>query len=159
MPIFEFQCPVDSYRFERLLTHLPEGEVSDCPDCGARSPFVWSRVTMKPDPYWSGVMTENYGYVTSGSQVAKIQKQERLVEIGDRNDLEAMSKRADDAARAKKEKFSQQTRKFLEESFSGAGVLDSFGQVRPEAMEKLSDESILDPEGQKQKQEPITISH
>lgn len=142
MPLYEFMCPVDGYRFERLLIRLPEEETSDCPDCGARSSFVWSRVTMRPDTMWAGVMTEYAGYVTSASEHNHVLKQRRLMEVGDRADREAVHKIAADARREKKEKFAKETKEFLQKEFSGKGLLDSFGQVTPEANRPLSDKPL-----------------
>src|SRR5262249_27535585 len=155
MPLYDFECPFHG-RFELLLKEAPKGKRS-CPQCNTRSPLVAPLTVMRPDPYWSGVMTGNYGYVTSGSQVARIKKERNIVELGDRADREGMEKIASDARKAKRENFSKETRKFLEEQFTDAGVLDSDGRLRPEATVKLSDKSILDPEGQKRKKETIAI--
>lgn len=106
---------------------------------------------------WAGHVTDNYGYVTSSSQLARIKREKHHVEVGDRSDREAMKKTADEAAVARDEKLATDTRQFLEQRLSDAGILNSFGEVRPEAMVKLSDESILDPEGQQKKKETITV--
>ncbi len=158
MPLYEFHCKFDG-RFELLLKEAPKGKRA-CPKCGARSPLIFPLTVMRPDPYWSGIMTEHYGYVTSSSKLAQIRKERHLVEVGDRADREAMKKTADEAAKARDEKFSKDTRKFLEDRFAGAGVLDSFGQLRPEATRKLSEMSLMDPKGEEQeaKKESITIT-
>ncbi len=158
MPIFEFHCPEHGH-FEELLSMIPEYETHECPACGKESPLVPSLPVMRPDTLWAGHYIENYGYTTSSSKLAQIRKERHLVEVGDRADREAMKKAADEAAKARDEKFSKDTRKFLEDRLAGAGVLDSFGQIRPEAARKLSDEELLDPEAQKRKKETITIAN
>lgn len=91
---------------------------------------------------WAGHITESYGYVTSSSQLARMKREKHHVEVGDRSDREAMKKTADEAAKARDEKFAKETRKFLKKRLSDAGILNSFGEVRPEATKKLSDEPI-----------------
>lgn len=142
MPLYEYEC-FEHGRFELLLP-LAEAERPSvfCLKCRRTCPRVFSLVAMRPDPFWSGVMTRNYGYVTSGSRIAQIMKEKHWSEVGDRSDREAAKKTAEEAAKAREDKFAKDTRKFLENRLSEAGVLDSFGGVRPEAMKPLSSEPI-----------------
>lgn len=144
MPLYEYQC-FEHGRFELLLP-LSEAERPSvfCAKCRRTSPRVVSLASMRPDALWAGHYLENYGYVTSSSQVAQIRKDRHLVEVGDRTDREAMKKRADDAAKAKREQFAKETRAFVEEEFSGKGMIDSFGEITPEANRALSDKPITD---------------
>lgn len=160
MPIFEFECPHHG-RFECILLKLPESETHFCPlvECWTPAPLVPSLPVMRPDSLWAGHYLENFGYVTSSSKVAQIQKEKHQVEIGNRDELEAMQKTAEQGAKARDEKFSTERRKLLEDKLTGAGVVDSFGQLRPEATRKLSDEEILDPAAQKRKKETITVAN
>lgn len=144
MPLYEFECP-EHGRFEMLWP------IRDCyrswcicPECGFACERVASRVSMRPDTLWAGHVLENYGYVTSSSQVAQIRKERHLIEVGDRTDREAMKKRAADAAKARDEKFAKDTRAFVEEEFSGKGMIDSFGEITPEANRALSDKPLID---------------
>jgi hypothetical protein len=122
MPIWEFQCPVDGVRFEHLLARLPEDERAACPDCGAPSPLVWSLPVMRPDTYWAGVRTTNYGYVTSSSQVKAIMKEKNHVPVGDRTDREAWDKIADKAQDAKKEKLAKDVHEWNVKTFGPSGL-------------------------------------
>lgn len=154
MPLYEFECP-DHGRFEELMPRLPEEEWHECPEakeilpgmwinCIRRAPLVPSRVSMRPDTLWAGHVVEGYGYVTSSSNLAKIQKDRHLVEVGDQSDRDAVHKTAADARKEKKEKFAKETRAFIEEEFSGKGMIDSFGEITPEANRPLSDKPLTD---------------
>lgn len=144
MPLYEFECIYDG-RFELLLSmSTPESMMMACPACGKPCYRVVSLPVMRPDALWAGHYLENYGYVTSSSQVAQIRKERHLIEVGDRTDREAMKKRAADAAKARDEKFAKETRAFVEEEFSGKGMIDSFGEITPEANRALSDKPLTD---------------
>lgn len=142
MPLYEFECGIHG-KFEVLLSRLPDSEAHLCPVvfCAAYCSLVPSRVSMRPDTLWAGHITD-HGYITSSSKLARIYKDRHLVELGDRADREAMKKTADEAAKAKDEKFAKDTRAFLNERLSDAGLLNSFGEVIPEATRKISDEPI-----------------
>ena len=142
MPLFDFDCPFDG-RFELLLREAPKGRRA-CPMCRTRSPLVAPLVVMRPDTAWSGVMDKNVGYIVSDSQRKRLLKERNLVEIGNRDDREAMKREADRAAKDRKSKEATERRQALEEAISGSGLVDSFGQLRPEATEKLTDERILE---------------
>lgn len=141
MPIYEYAC-FEHGRFE-LLMPLSEADRPSvyCLTCRRTCPRVPSLSSMRPDTLWAGHVTD-HGYITSSSKLRRIYRDKHLVELGDRADREAMKKTADEAAKAKDEKFAKETRTFLNERLSDAGLLNSFGEVRPEAMEKLSDEPI-----------------
>ncbi len=161
MPLYNFKCCL-CLTVSELLLPMSKSDVDFalCPSCGLGiAERQVELCAMRPDSLWAGHYIENYGYTTSSSKLAQIRKDRHLVEVGDRADREAMKKTADEAAKARDEKFSKDTRKFIEDRFAGAGVLDSFGQIRPEATRKLSDEELLDPEAQKRKKETITIAN
>src|SRR5262245_29266719 len=157
MPLYHFKCGCGVIE---LLVPMVASDAAgyDCSTCGQFAERQVELCSMRPDPYWSGVMTKHDGYVTSASKLAQSRKDRHLVEVGDRADREAMKKRADEAAKDREDKFAADTRAFFDEHFSGQGLLDSFGNLRPEANRKLSDEEILNPEAQKQKKESINIT-
>lgn len=159
MPIYEFTCG-DHGRFEVLMPLADcHRQFHACPVCGIVSEREISRVSMRPDPNWHfGQEVHGHGYLNSSSQIARAEKSANLVRIGDRSDLEAMEKLADEGKRDKRDKLSRQIRKTIEDGLCGKGIMDSFGAVRPEATKKLSDESLLDPAGQEQKKETISIT-
>ncbi len=143
MPCYEYECSVCG-RFEKLLPLSEADSLTFVCQCGNMAERIHSLVTVRPDSMWSGVMTEHAGYVTSSSQHNRVLKDKGWMEIGDsRDDRESVHKIAADARKAKKEKFAKETRTFLETQFSGKGLIDSFGQLTPEARRPLSDKQIL----------------
>lgn len=70
-------------------------------------------------------------------------KEKRHVEIGDRTDSEGMKKMANEAAKARDEKFAQESREFLRGEMAKRGLLDSEGKLRPEASRPLSDTPLI----------------
>lgn len=144
MPLYNFQCVLCNTVSELLLPVTKSTlDYALCPSCGlGPAERMVELCTMRPDPYWSGVMTKHDGYVTSSSKLAQSRKERHLVEVGDRDDREAMKKTADEAAKARDEKFSKDTREFLNTQLAGKGILDSFGGVRPEAMKEITSEPI-----------------
>lgn len=65
MPIYEYNCPV--HKVFEVLDFLHQ-DFRNCPSCGSVSDFIYSLVIMKPDKYWSGIITPSGKYVTSSSQ-------------------------------------------------------------------------------------------
>lgn len=122
MPLYEFQCPVDNVRFERLLGCLPDDERAACPSCGAPSPLVPSLPVMRPDTYWAGHVTSNYGYVTSGTQLKREMARRNHEVVGDRTDREAWEKIADNAQKDKADKMKKDVRKWSEKTFGPSGL-------------------------------------
>jgi len=122
MPLWEFQCPVDNVRFERLLGCLPDDERAACPQCGAPSSLVPSLPVMRPDKYWDGYLHPNYGYVTSETQLKAEMKRRNHVPVGDRTDREAWEKIAEDAQKAKGEKLKKDVRGWSEKTFGPSGL-------------------------------------
>ena len=124
MPIFDFQCPAEGYQFEVLFKRLPKRGVNarKCPQCGARSPVVWPKTVMRPDTYWAGVKTSNYGYVTSASQLKAEMARRNHVPVGDRTDREGWDKIADNAQKDKTAKIAKDVRKWSEKTFGPSGL-------------------------------------
>lgn len=143
MPLFEFQCAVDGNRFELLLSGLPEDETGACPLCGARSPLVWSMPVMKPDANWFyGEEVAGHGYLNSASKIARARKANGLVELGGRDDREAMKRIAAEGRAAQDARLEKAARRCFERAVIGTGVVDADGNATPEAMRKISDEPI-----------------
>jgi len=122
VPIYEFHCPVDGVRFEHLLARLPDDETATCPECGARSPLVWSLPTMRPDKYWDGYVHPNYGYVTSETQLKREMARRNHVPVGDRTDREGWEKIADNARKDKDDKLKKNMRQWSEKTFGPSGL-------------------------------------
>lgn len=142
MPLFEFQCPVDGLRFELLLPSLPGDERAACPLCGALSPLVPSLPTMRPDPNWHFGKTIGGVYLNSAKKIARARKEQGIVELGGRNDREAMKKLAEEGQQAKDAKLERDTYKHFEKTIANSGVVDSFGEPVAGVFEKLSDQPI-----------------
>ena len=141
MPLFDFDCKRCG-RFELLLKEAPKGKRA-CPECGARSSFVWPLTVMRPDSLWAGHYIENQGYFTSESQLSKVMKKQKRTRIGDRTDMDGMKKMAEEAARKRDDNFKENSRQFLREAMAERGLLDADGKLRPEASKPLSDTPLL----------------
>jgi len=100
---------------------------------------IASRVSMHADSLWAGHMTE-HGYVTSSSKLAQIKRDKGIVELSSQREVDGMKKVASDARKEKDEKFKRNLKSAFEKGFAGTGVLDSFGQLRPEALREESND-------------------
>ena len=121
MPIYEFQCETDG-RFEALFQRTLDIDYHPCPVCDVPAPLVPSLTTMRPDKYWAGEVTSNYGYVTSASQLKAEMARRNHVVVGDRTDREAWEKIADNAQKEKAEDLKKKTRKWSEKTFGPSGL-------------------------------------
>jgi putative FmdB family regulatory protein len=128
MPIYEFDCLTHG-RFEMflkitdsVLEHYP------CIRCGEPAERAISAAVVKPDSLWSGVMTP-HGYVTSQSQLNQVRKEKGFVPLGDRSDVEAMKKTAEQARRDWDTKLAADTQKHLDEHLIGSGILNADGNL------------------------------
>ena len=142
MPLFQFNCKTHGV-FEVLRNSLPKSERYKCPDCGKSSPYVWPLTVMKPDSLWAGHVVENHGYFTSESQLNKSMKKRKLTRVGDRTDANGMKAMAEAAAKARDEKFAAESRQFLRDAVAERGLLDAFGNLKPEASKPLSDTPLV----------------
>jgi len=98
---------------------------------------------MKPDSLWAGHVVENHGYFTSESQLNKSMKKRKLTRVGDRTDANGMKAMAEAAAKARDEKFAAESRQFLRDAVAERGLLDAFGNLKPEASKPLSDTPLV----------------
>ncbi len=142
MPLFEFQCETHG-RFEILRNSLPQDEHYACPVCEIPALFVWSKPVMRPDSLWAGHVLENHGYFTSESRLSKSMKKRKLTRVGDRTDADGMKAMAEAAAKARDEKFAADSRQFLRNAVAERGLLDAFGNLKPEASTPLSDTPLI----------------
>src|SRR5262245_35938177 len=109
MPIYEFSCE-EHGRFEALFPRVVGVEYQPCPTCDVPAPLVPSLPTMRPDTYWAGVNTTNYGYLTSASELKAEMKRRNHEVVGDRTDREAWEKIADNAVKDKEAKVKDRKR-------------------------------------------------
>jgi len=142
MPLFQFNCENHGV-FEVLRNSLPDNEHYACPVCDIPAPFVWPLVNMKPDSLWAGHVIPNQGYFTSESQLEKVMKKKKHTRIGDRGDIEGMKKMAEEAANARDSKFEAESKQFLREKMGERGLIDAFGNLKPEASKPLSDTPLI----------------
>lgn len=144
MPIYEFEC-VNYHRFEQLMPVAMSDAliVDNCPACGKPARRVPSLCAMRPDCNWHfGEEVAGHGYLNSSAQIAAAKKASNTVRLGTRADIEAMKKQAAFARRHIAEENRERGRRRWEKAVAGSGMVNSFGEVRPEAFEKLSDETI-----------------
>jgi len=142
MPLFEFECESHG-RFEILRNSLPNDEHHACPACDIPAPFVWSKPVMRPDSLWAGHVLENHGYFTSESQLNKSMKKRKLTRVGDRTDADGMKAMANAAAAARDAKFAEESKQFMRNAVAERGLLDAFGNLKPEALTPLSDTPLV----------------
>lgn len=121
MPLYEFECE-EHGKFEALFPRVVGVEYQPCPTCDVPAPRVFSLTVMRPDAYWHGVKTTNYGYVTSASQLKAEMKRRNHVPVGDRTDREAWDKIADKAQDAKKEKLAKDVHEWNVKTFGPSGL-------------------------------------
>jgi len=121
MPIYEFLCE-EHGKFEALFPRVVGVEYQPCPTCDVPAPRVFSLTVMRPDTYWHGVKTTNYGYVTSASQLKAEMARRNHVPVGDRTDREAWDKIADKAQDAKKEKLAKDVHEWNVKTFGPSGL-------------------------------------
>lgn len=119
MPIFEHSCQKHG-RFESILPQFVESR--PCPLCGQPAEWEWSLSVAKPDPYWSGHVDSDYGYVTSRSELRALERAAGHVTVGDRTDHEGLAKVAADARKAKEERSRQRMRRWTEKAFGPSGL-------------------------------------
>lgn len=142
MPIYEHECEAHG-RFEIILQTRSDEEYRACPVCDVPAPLVPSLTVMRPDTLWAGHQIEGRGYFTSKSKLDRTMKEKHHIPVGDRTDAEGMKKMADEAAKARDEKFAQESREFLRGKMAERGLLDSDGKLRPEASRPLSDTPLI----------------
>jgi len=70
-------------------------------------------------------------------------KQKKQVVMGDKVDIKGMREMADEAARARDAKFAQESSEFLRGKAAERGLLDAFGNLKPEAHKTLSDTPLV----------------
>ena len=121
MPLYEFECE-EHGKFEALFPRVVGVEYQPCPTCDVPAPRVFSLTVMRPDTYWHGVKTTNYGYVTSSSQLKAEMARRNHVPVGDRTDREAWDKIADKAQDAKKEKLAKDVHEWNVKTFGPSGL-------------------------------------
>ena len=139
MPIYEWEC-VKHGRFESISPVVTDVESVQCGRklgksnrlCKRMATRVPSLVTMKPDTMWSGVDTQ-HGHITSQSQLDRIRKQKNFVTLGSRAEVEQMKDEAVNARKDWDRQLDEQTQQVFKEQFTGTGIVDSFGELRPEA--------------------------
>lgn len=141
MPLFDFECKLCG-RFELLLKEAPKGKRA-CPKCAARSELVWPLTVMRPDSLWAGHYIPNQGYFTSESKLEKVMKEKKQTRIGDSVDAQGMKKMAEEAAKARDKAFEEDSRRFIREEMAKRDLLDSDGNLRPEATKPLSDTPLI----------------
>ena len=142
MPLYTFHCELDGV-FELLLPMAEfERKTAECPTCGTVGPRVAELCAMQPDNAWHfGRFVEGHGYLSSKSKIARAEKANGIATLSGRYDVEGMKKVAADARKANDEKRRRNLRRAFDDTFAGTGVLDSFGQLRPEAI-KQDDPSV-----------------
>jgi len=121
MPIYEFECETHG-RFEALFPRVVGVEYQPCPTCDVPAPRIYSLTVMRPDTYWAGVKTSNYGYVTSASELKAEMKRRNHEVVGDRTDREAWERIADNAQKDKADKIKKDVRGWSERTFGPSGL-------------------------------------
>ena len=121
MPIYEFDCE-EHGKFEALFPRVVGVEYQPCPACDVPAPRIYSLTVMRPDTYWSGVKTSNYGYVTSASELRQEMRRRNHEVVGDRSDREAWEKIADNAQKDKDKKLEKDVHDWNVRTFGPSGL-------------------------------------
>jgi hypothetical protein len=137
---FDYACQ-EHGRFEILLEK--HQEKVDCPKCGKPSEWIPWIGAMKPDPNWHfGEYVRGHGYLQSSSQIARAKKSQGIETLCGRSDIEGMKKEAESGKKSREAKEDRERLEHFEKVFSATGVVDSFGEITPEALRLLSDTPI-----------------
>jgi putative FmdB family regulatory protein len=136
MPIYTYCC--DRHGAIELLMPMSEWNRPwiDCPSCGQRAGRMAERVSMQPDSAWHFGQIIDGQEINSKSKIVRAEKAKGIGYLSGRRDIDGMKKVAADARKEKDEKRRQNLRKIFDKTFSGTGVLDSFGHLRPEAIKQ-----------------------
>ena len=142
MPIYEFSCE-EHGTFEALFPRVVGVEYLACPTCDVPAPRIYSLPTMRPDANWHfGEQVVGHGYLNSRSKIARANKANGNVEIGGRNEWEAVKKTAEEAQRQKEVAHNESSRRHFLRVAAGSGIIDSDGKPTADAFKKQSDEPI-----------------
>lgn len=125
MPIQVFKCnnrscSVLDNTFERILSVKDDVDIQLCEICSSVLEWIPSNVCMRPDIYWSGVVTDT-GYVTSQSRYEK-EKKARGIEAISANDLPAFKRQCKQRAADKVTKQQQELSNFISEEMRSVTV-------------------------------------
>jgi len=70
-------------------------------------------------------------------------KKRKLTRVGDRTDADGMKAMANAAAAARDAKFAEESKQFMRNAVAKRGLLDAFGNLKPEALTPLSDTPLI----------------
>jgi len=70
-------------------------------------------------------------------------KKRKLTRVGDRTDADGMKAMANAAAAARDAKFAEESKQFMRNAVAERGLLDAFGNLKPEALTPLSDTPLV----------------
>ena len=74
-----------------------------------------------------------HGYVTSQAHLDRIRLEKGVLTLDNQNDVDAMRKTAREARESQDKKLDQEGQAVFEKAISGTGLVNSFGELRPEA--------------------------
>lgn len=141
MPLYEYSCPACG-PFEVLQSLAHADDVNhDCVNCGQESGRMASLTTMRPDSLWSGVQTK-HGYVTSQAALDRIRLEKGVMTLDGYRDVDAMRKMAREARESQDAKLDRAGQEVFEKSITGTGLVNSFGELRPEANDAWRNDRI-----------------
>lgn len=81
-------------------------------------------------------------------------KKKKHTRIGDQSDIDGMKKMAEEAAKARDSKFEAESKQFLRDKMGERGLLDAFGNLKPEASKPLSDTPLVSSKDDRLKVKP-----
>lgn len=142
MPLFNFRCE-DHGEFEVLRNSIPKDQHHACPVCDVPAPFVWPLTVMRGDTLPTERHIPGRGYIDSRSKLAKVMKEQHHTPVGDRTDAEGMRAMARKAAAERDAGYEKVFREGMREAAAKRGLVDPFGNLKPEAHEVLSDTPLV----------------
>jgi hypothetical protein len=137
MPIYSYQCP--EHGVFDVLAPLSQWDQdgNTCEICLAMSPRVAEICAIQPDSLWHFGQQVEGKEINSRSVLERHNKENNLVTLVGQNDRDAIRKVADEGRKDKARKASEERRKAFEKTAAGSGLVNSFGELWPEATRKI----------------------
>jgi putative FmdB family regulatory protein len=137
LPIYSYDCPTHGV-FDLIRPIQKADDPSAlCEICDATSPRVTELVAVQPDSLWHFGERVQGREINSRSQLERHNRQHNLLTLVGQSDRDAIRKMAEDGKREKAQKAAAERREVFEQTAAGSGLLNSFGELTPEAAKPL----------------------
>jgi putative FmdB family regulatory protein len=138
MPIYSYECPEHGvFDLLRTIQHADDTHAK-CEVCDARSQRCIELCAVQPDSLWHFGQRVDGREINSRAALERHDKENHLVTIVGQNDRDAIKKMTEEGKRDKAAKASTERRKAFEQVAAGSGLVNSFGELRPEAARRIA---------------------